>query len=58
MKLSNLKRGMDDRQKVTAWLDHIGEQDQACRDEVLANCKADIEARAYFVRRYTEDCAA
>ena len=48
---------MTDRQKVEKWLDHINERDPACREEVLKNCKADLDARAYYVRRYTEDQA-
>lgn len=45
-----------DRQKVNAWLDHIGEQDPACRNEILENCAKDPEARAYYVGRYEQDC--
>ncbi len=48
---------MTDRAKVTAWLDHINETDPACREEWLAHCAANPEARAYGVKRYTEDCA-
>lgn len=47
---------MTDREKVKFWLDHIGENDPACRDEVLDNCKANKEARAYYVSRFNEDC--
>lgn len=46
---------MTDRAKVLAWLAHIGETDQRCIDEVMAQCKADTEARAYYVSRYNED---
>lgn len=49
---------MNDREKVTAWLDHIQEKDEACRAEVLEQCAKDKEARAYYVKRYTEDCAS
>lgn len=51
-------QAQSDRQKIEAWLDHIGERDEACRYEVLALCKADLDARQYFVRRHNEDCAA
>lgn len=57
-KLAELKTRETDRQKVELWLDHINEHDPACREEVLANCKADKECRAYFVKRFTEDCPA
>lgn len=56
MSLASLKAGMDDRRKVLAWLDHIGETDKACRAEVLQLCKDDPEARAYYVKHYTDDC--
>lgn len=55
-KLSQLKNADSDRAKVNAWLDHIGEHDNDCRDEVLAQCKEDSSARAYYVQRYNEDC--
>jgi hypothetical protein len=41
-----------DRAKVNAWLDKIGEHEDACRAEVLEQCKNDPEARAYYVGRY------
>ena len=43
---------MTDRQKVNAWLDHIGCTDEAERAEVLETCSKDMEARKYFVGRY------
>lgn len=43
---------MTDRAKISAWLDHIGEDDDACRNEVFEHCKADKGARAYYVGRY------
>lgn len=52
MKLADLKRGLDDRAKVNAWLDHIGEHGPACRNEILENCAKDPETRAYYVQRY------
>lgn len=55
-KLAELKTRDTDRQKITDWLDHINEHDPACREEVLLACKADLECRAYYVKRYTEDC--
>lgn len=45
---------MNDRAKINAWLDHIGEDDPACRDEVLEQCAKDKDARAYYVSRYNE----
>ena len=46
-----------DRAKVNAWLDAIGEIDEACRNEVLEHCEKDKEARMYYVGRYKVDCA-
>lgn len=54
-KLANLKAGLDDRYKVNAWLDHINCTNPQERGEVLEKCKTDPEARAYFVKRWTED---
>lgn len=51
-----LKQKIDDRAKVNAWLDHINETDEACRAEVLDQCANDKDARAYYVKRYFEDC--
>ena len=54
---------LTDRQKVTAWLDHIGETDSELRDEVFNACAhgTDLftaaESRAYYVSRYNTDCA-
>ena len=45
---------MTDREKVLAWLKHTGEKDQAVIDEVIAQCKVDPEARAYYVGRSSE----
>ena len=36
---------------VLAWLESIGETDQAIIDEVLQRCKEDADALAYFVWR-------
>jgi hypothetical protein len=52
--LNAVKKGLNDKAKVSEWLDKIGETDQTIRDEVLAGCAADKEARAYFVKRYEE----
>jgi len=46
-----------DRLKVNAWLDNIKCINQQERQEVLDNCAADPECRAYFVGRYNLDCA-
>ncbi len=46
-----------DREKVNLWLDHINETDEACRAEVLQACSDDKLARAYYIFRYTKDCA-
>ena len=54
MKLAELKSRDTDRQKVNLWLDHINENDQAIRAEVLENCAKDVECRAYYVSRYME----
>lgn len=40
--------------KVNAWLDKIGEHDEACRQEVLEQCKDDPEARQYYLQRSEE----
>lgn len=56
MSLADLKEGLTDRRKVELWLDHIGETDTACRDEVLQQCADNRHARAYFVNRYEQDC--
>lgn len=55
MRLTELKNSVSDRQKVEAWLDHIGEHDKATRDEVFENCAKDKEAKAYFLRRYQQE---
>lgn len=46
---------LTDREKVLAWLAYIKEDDQRCIGEVIETCKADPEARAYFVSRHDED---
>lgn len=55
-KLSQLKNGDTDRQKVNKWLDHINEHDDACRAEVMEQCKNDKEARAFYVQCFERDC--
>lgn len=42
---------------VNKWLTKIGETDERCRKEVIEQCKVDVEARAYYVRRYHEEFA-
>ena len=39
-----------DRAKVIAWLDRIGEFDEACRNEVLELCSKDIEYRKAILK--------
>lgn len=51
-KLSELKSGINDRQKVNLWLDHINETDELIRADVLEKCANDEDARQYFVGRY------
>lgn len=46
----------NDRAKVNAWLDYINEKYEACRKEVIEQCAKDKEARAYYVKRYEQDC--
>lgn len=54
-KLNQLKNNDSDRMKVLAWLKHIKEDDQRCVDEVINDCKANPEARAYYLMRYEQD---
>ena len=56
-KLNQLKTRDTDKSKINAWLDKIGETDQACRDEVIELCKNNTEARAYYVSRYERGAA-
>ena len=53
-RLADFKNQDSDRAKVSAWLDHINEHDEATRAEVLDACANDIEARKYFVSRHDE----
>jgi hypothetical protein len=43
-----------DRQKILAWLSHIGETDKAIIDDVLEYCANDPEAMAYYLGRARE----
>lgn len=57
MSLSELKSRLTDRQKIEEWLESIGcPKDEA--NEVLENCAKNKDARAYFVNRFEQDCAA
>jgi len=56
MNLAELKQLDSDLIMINKWLDHINETDQKCREEVIANCKENGEARAYYVKRYKQDC--
>lgn len=40
--------------RILAWLDHIGETDEAVIASVLGQCRRDGEARAYFLERSEE----
>lgn len=53
-KLAQLKSKDADFDKINAWLNKIGEQDQSCRDELINQCKKDIEAREFYVKKYME----
>lgn len=56
-KLEQLKTRDTDRAKINAWLKSIGApQDEA--DEVISNCAADRECRAYYVMRHDTERAA
>lgn len=50
--LKELKSEKDDIEKVGKWLDIIGEYDQKCREEVISQCRTNLDARAYYVGRY------
>lgn len=52
--LNNLKSQTEGIKKVNEWLDRIGETDQACRDEVIDQCRNDKEAMDYYLSRYAE----
>ncbi len=54
MTLAELKRWNADREKILAWLAHIGEIDQKRIDETLRNCEADPEVREFFVAKHRE----
>lgn len=43
-----------DKQKILAWLAHIGETDQEIVDEVLVQVTNDARALAYFLKRAEE----
>ncbi|MGZ8906808.1 MAG: hypothetical protein ACXW1U_13935 [Methylobacter sp.] len=43
-----------DRQKILAWLAHIGETNQALIDDVLDYCASNPEALAYYLKRAEE----
>lgn len=47
-----LAEKLTDREAVNAWLAGINETCPACIAEVMAQCKADSDARAYYVNRY------
>lgn len=54
-KLSELKNKDTNRTKVLAWLAHIKEADPLCIGEVINECKANPEARTYYLMRYEQD---
>ena len=39
----------DDMSWIRWWLSAIGETDQKCREEVRDQCKADAEAKSFYV---------
>ena len=39
---------------IRTWLEHIGETDSAITNDVLDKCRADQEARVYFLQRVKE----
>ena len=41
----------DEEQAIRAWLASIGENDPTTTNEVLANCRTNIESRGYFLTR-------
>lgn len=45
---------LEQEQAVIAWLDRIGETDEAIRAEVLDACRDHADRRAYFVGRARE----
>jgi len=44
----------DEEAAICSWLDRIGEFDAEIREDVLSRCRADVEARAYYLQRSTE----
>lgn len=44
----------DERARIKAWLDLIGETDQPTIDEVLERCASNPDCRAYYLRRSAE----
>ena len=42
---------MTDRQKVSAWLDHINCTDEAERADVMQQCTGSQEAREFYVMK-------
>lgn len=50
-RVRSINRQLD---KITAWLERIGETDQATIEQVQSNCRTDSEARAYFLKRASE----
>lgn len=51
---NELKSMSSNLTKVNEWLDRIGETDQACRNEVIDQCKSDKEAMIYYLSRFNE----
>ncbi|GHU20029.1 hypothetical protein FACS189475_08260 [Betaproteobacteria bacterium] len=46
--------GADDERSIRAWLSSIGESDQSIADVVIDECRADPQARDYFLGRAGE----
>lgn len=45
----------DEEQAIRSWLASIGEADPATIAEVIGQCKRNVDARHYFIRRATEE---
>lgn len=42
---------IEDRQRITGWLDQVEEDDPAVIGDVLQRCETNLEARQYFIMR-------
>lgn len=46
--------GLQDEEKIIAWLDHTGETDKEIIEDTLNRCRADQETLRYFLTRANE----